>query len=164
MTDVKETLCYVAIDCDHEMKNVKMSNQYELPDGNVITVGSERFIAPEIIFTPNLVRYNSEGIHKLLFNSIMRCDDSIRKDMWFNIVLCGGNTMFNGMPERLSKEIRKLGDNVRYPIRMCACPERKRIVWIGGSIFSSLSTFEDMWITKDEYDETGPSIVHKKCI
>eukprot|EP01084_Bolivina_argentea_P257553 433955_1 len=164
MTDVKETLCYVAIDCDHEMKNVKMSNQYELPDGNVITVGSERFIAPEIIFTPNLVRYNSEGIHKLLFNSIMRCDESIKKDMWFNIVLCGGNTMFNGMEKRLLNEMYNLRDNLMYTVKVVAPPDRQRSVWIGGSIFSSLSTFEDMWITKDEYDETGPSIVHKKCI
>ena len=42
-------------------------------------------------------------------------------------------------------------------------PERKYSAWIGGSILASLETFHKMWITKEEYDESGPSIVHKKC-
>jgi actin-related protein len=41
--------------------------------------------------------------------------------------------------------------------------ERKYSVWIGGSILASLSTFQQMWIAKSEYDESGPSIVHRKC-
>jgi len=48
-------------------------------------------------------------------------------------------------------------------VKVVAPPERKYSVWIGGSILSSLSTFATMWITKQEYDESGPSIVHSKC-
>jgi actin-related protein len=48
-------------------------------------------------------------------------------------------------------------------IKIIAPPERKYSVWIGGSILSSLSTFQQMWIRKSEYDESGPSIVHRKC-
>ena len=48
-------------------------------------------------------------------------------------------------------------------VKVIAPPERKYSVWIGGSILGSLSTFHDMWITKEEYDESGPAIVHRKC-
>lgn len=48
--------------------------------------------------------------------------------------------------------------------RVVAPPERKFSVWIGGSILSSLSTFATMWINKDDYDEVGPNIVHRKCM
>ncbi len=48
-------------------------------------------------------------------------------------------------------------------IKIIAPPERKYSVWIGGSILASLSTFQQMWISKEEYDESGPSIVHRKC-
>jgi len=47
--------------------------------------------------------------------------------------------------------------------QIIAPPERKYSVWIGGSILASLSTFQQMWISKQEYDEAGPSIVHRKC-
>ena len=48
-------------------------------------------------------------------------------------------------------------------VKVVAPPERKYSVWIGGSILASLSTFQQMWIAKSEYDESGPSIVHRKC-
>lgn len=48
-------------------------------------------------------------------------------------------------------------------VKIIAPPERKYSVWIGGSILASLSTFQQMWISKSEYDEAGPSIVHRKC-
>ena len=47
--------------------------------------------------------------------------------------------------------------------QVVAPPERKYSVWIGGSILASLSTFQQMWIAKSEYEESGPSIVHRKC-
>lgn len=48
-------------------------------------------------------------------------------------------------------------------VKVVAPPERKYSVWIGGSILASLATFQQMWISKQEYDESGPSIVHRKC-
>ena len=70
--------------------------------------------------------------------------------------------MYPGIADRLSKEITALAP-ASMEIKIIAPPERKYSVWIGGSILSSLSTFQQMWITKDEYDEAGPSIVHRKC-
>ncbi|KAJ6313919.1 hypothetical protein OIU78_017550 [Salix suchowensis] len=128
----------------------------------VITIGAERFRCPEVLFQPSLIGMEAPGIHETTYNSIMKCDVDIRKDLYGNIVLSGGSTMFPGIADRMSKEITALAPS-SMKIKVVAPPERKYSVWIGGSILASLSTFQQMWISKAEYDESGPSIVHRKC-
>ena len=135
---------------------------YELPDGNIITIGSERFRCPECLFQPSIVGKEASGIHDTTFQSVMKCDVDIRKDLYANVVLSGGTTMFTGIGERMTKELTALAPST-MKIKVVAPPERKYSVWIGGSILSSLSTFQQMWISKGEYDESGPTVVHRKC-
>jgi actin-related protein len=93
----------------------------------------------------------------------MKCDIDIRKDLYGNIVLSGGTTMFPGIADRLQREVTLLAPST-MKIKIIAPPERKSSTWIGGSILASLSTFQHMWISKEDYDESGPTIVHRKCL
>ncbi len=92
----------------------------------------------------------------------MKCDVDIRKDLYANSVLSGGTTTYPGIADRMQKEITALAPST-MKIKIIAPPERKYSVRIGGSILASFSTFQQMWISKQEYDECAPSIVHRKC-
>merc|ERR1719461_665631 len=107
--DIKEKLSYCAEDFEAELAAAESADdidkQYELPDGQVITVGAERFRCCEPLFQPNLIGKESDGIHKLTSNSIQKCDVDIRRDLYTNTVLSGGSTMFPNVDKRLNKEI-----------------------------------------------------------
>ncbi len=164
--DIKEKLGYVALDFGEEITassaSLSQRSSYNLPDGQVISVGRQRFQCPEVLFQPSLVGQSASGIHSNAYTSIMKCSVDIRGDLYGNVVLGGGNTMFPGMAERMLKELTALAPST-MKINIVDPPGRKYSAWIGGSILSSLSTFQSMWIDKDEYDEYGPPIVHRRC-
>jgi len=127
-----------------------------------VTVKGERFRCPELLFQPSLAAWDVSGIHDATFESIMKCNVDIRKDLWANIVISGGNTVFPGIGERMTKEMTALAP-ITTKVKVIAPPERKYSAWIGGSILASMNSFQRMWISREEYDEFGPDIVHKKC-
>eukprot|EP00441_Pelagodinium_beii_P038236 CAMPEP_0197646624 /NCGR_PEP_ID=MMETSP1338-20131121/23759_1 /TAXON_ID=43686 ORGANISM="Pelagodinium beii, Strain RCC1491" /NCGR_SAMPLE_ID=MMETSP1338 /ASSEMBLY_ACC=CAM_ASM_000754 /LENGTH=376 /DNA_ID=CAMNT_0043220279 /DNA_START=62 /DNA_END=1192 /DNA_ORIENTATION=- len=164
--DMKEKLGFVALDFESSLAAAargEMKEQtYELPDGNLVTLGSERFRCAEVLFRPELLGREAQGIHDLIHTSIMKSDMDVRRHLFGNVVLSGGTMMFPGVGERMTKELTALAPST-VKIKVIAPPERKYSVWIGGSILSSLSTFQSMWISKEEYDECGPTVVHRKC-
>jgi len=160
---IKEKLCYVALDFEDELKSVE-AYPYKLPDGIEINIKDQRIICPEALFKPSIIGKDGMGIGESCCDSIQKCDIDIRKELYNCICLSGGNSMFEGLPKRLKKEIRTLApESMKEEVRIFSPLERKFSVWIGGAILSSISTFESMLITKAEYEESYSFIVHRKC-
>ncbi|KAL0490052.1 actin [Acrasis kona] len=155
----KEKYCFVSQDYDKESNEEK---EYELPDGTRIAVSDELYKCPEALFRPTLMGIEGMGVHECIFQAVQKCDIDIRKELQGNIVLSGGTTLFTGFEERLSKELARgqKGNRVKYGI--VADEGREELVWLGGSILSSLSTFQENWISKEEYLEVGPSVAYRK--
>ena len=144
----------------------KESVKYEMPDGQILEIDSERFRAPEALFQPILIGSEENGISEMLCESIKCIGDEstaeIRDALCQNVVLCGGSSMFDGMDGRLQRELVELcGDSTK--IKVIAPPGRKYSAWIGMSLFAQKRLKDSDWCTKDEYDEVGPAIVHRKC-
>ncbi|KEI40459.1 uncharacterized protein L969DRAFT_22427 [Mixia osmundae IAM 14324] len=160
---LKEKTCYIALNPQKEEKeaiSTGRSESYQLPDGQIVKLGSERFRAPEILFNPELVGQEHAGIHQIIVDSINRTDLDLRKTLFSNIVLSGGSTLTKGFGDRMLAEVKKLAMK-EIKIKIFAPPERKYSTWIGGSILAGLSTFKKMWVSADEYQE-DPGIIHKK--
>ncbi|KAI9336072.1 actin, cytoplasmic 2-like protein [Obelidium mucronatum] len=173
LSDWKEMVCYVALDYDKELEALASDSplHYTLPDGQMLNLGGNskenpRFTPPEFLFQPYSYWERAqklEGIHFTVLKAINECDVDLHPCMYGNFVLAGGTTNFRGFPERLEKELIQLAP-VNASLNFVTPPTKKYAAWIGGSILASLSTFEAMAIQRAEYEECGPSIVHRKCI
>eukprot|EP00761_Pharyngomonas_kirbyi_P003088 gb/GECH01003092.1/.p1 GENE.gb/GECH01003092.1/~~gb/GECH01003092.1/.p1 ORF type:complete len:378 (+),score=82.75 gb/GECH01003092.1/:1-1134(+) len=165
--DVKESLAYVAYDYESELDQVEeqgkdVGNSYALPDGSILTIDSERFRCVEPLFQPNILGRDIDGIDRLLYNSISNSPVDLRSTFYNSIVLSGGSTMISGMQARIKKEITELSPEYAK-VKVVAPPARQFSVYIGASVLASLSSFEDMWVTKDEWLEEGYGAIIRKC-
>eukprot|EP00986_Skeletonema_menzelii_P008422 scaffold3535_cov148-Skeletonema_menzelii.AAC.6 len=134
--------------------------QYQLPDGQVVTIANERHRASEVLFQPSLIGSEERPIHDVLMTSINQSDMDLRSTLFSNIVLAGGSTLLPGLGDRLLYEVRQRAPE-RTRIRISAPPERRDSAWVGGSILASLATFKNMWVGRNEYEEYGSSILHR---
>lgn len=152
------------------MESGKKEVEGTLPDGTEIELQGEIFKCPEALFQPNKMNKESIGIHEAIYQSIINCDQQIKKDLYGGILLAGGSTMFKGarlgklikgLNKRLFKEISALAPSTMV-IKVKAPQERKFSAWIGGSILTSLDSFKSLWITSKEFQEHGQSIIFRK--
>lgn len=91
----------------------------------------------------------------------MKCDVERREELFGNICVFGGTTQLKGLFPRLEKELKSL---VPSNIKVNIIPEPSEYsAWLGGAMIAETPAFQDLWISKNEYDEYGPDIVHKKC-
>lgn len=173
---IKEKLCYVSYDLDLDTKLARetttLVENYELPDGRVIKVGSERFEAPECLFQPSLVDVEQPGVGEMLFNTVQAADVDVRTALYRAVVLSGGSSMYPGLPSRLEKELKQLwftrvlrNDPSRldkFKVRIEDPPRRKHMVFIGGAVLANIMADKDhMWLTKQEWQEMGPAAMSK---
>lgn len=163
--DIKENLCYVALNFQAEMTkshtDSTIETNYTLPNGQVVTVGNERFRCPEALFQPSLMYSSAPSLPHLLYTAVQNSALDIQPSLLANIVISGGNTMWRGLEQRLLREITVLRGKGGQHIS--AIEARKYGSWIGGSVLTSLSTFQQLWVSRAEYDEYGPTVVHTKC-
>ena len=162
LSGMKEQLCYVALDYDKEIgKGSELEKEFELPDGQKITISNERTQCAEALFNTQLIRRIGlyDGIHKAASASLKECDENFRELLCPNIVLSGGTTLLPGFMERMRKELAALGLECTFHVPQ----ERKHAAWLGGSKLADLLIFDQMCITKEDYENMGASIVHKKC-
>merc|ERR1711933_125197 len=171
---IKKTKCYVSEDYLTEMgiresaiwkkRNIQ---SYALPDGNDIVLGSNRFEASEIFFEPHLygghVAQKYKSICKYTYDSLFQCNIDVRQEIASHICIGGGGSLINGFVERYMKELR---NNV-FPASMKHAVQYKKnrnnAAFLGASIFSTLDFFKDVCISQEEFEESGPKIVNRKC-
>jgi len=162
--DLKEKLCFVSTNYQKDMKAENLGEDYKLPDGSIIHIENERCACTEILFQPHeLLDIDRGGIHELCHEAMQGTDIDLRASMRENIVLCGGTTLLPGFSERLKKELKKLLPPAAHvSISQNEATEKRYAVWIGGSILASVPKFEDMCLTKEDYEEDGNAAVHEK--
>ncbi|XP_036595350.1 actin-like protein 7B [Trichosurus vulpecula] len=163
MEHIKKKCCYAASDPDEELSLPleDLRVDYELPDGKLITIGKERFLCSEMLFKPSVAGSSQQGLASVTATCLNKCEASFKEEMMANILLCGGCTMLDGFPDRFQRELSQLFPN-DSPL-VAAAPERKTSVWTGGSILASLQAFQQLWVSKEEYEERGNAAIYSKC-
>ncbi len=161
LDNIKHNLCYVSLDT----KQQRVSEcSFMLPDGNVLKLGEERFMCPEILFDPSLENgRDAIGIQHVLCSAIKKCDLGLFREMYGNIVLAGGSSLFHGVEDRLKQEVTSIGTTY-WTTSIIAPAERQYSAWLGGSMLSSLEAFDHLCVNSDDYEEHGPALVHRRGI
>ena len=161
--DIKEHKGYISMDNEEKEEEKQEESPYKLPDGKELKLGNEVFKTCDILFNPPEDSKDLMSVSKMVTEALACCDDDVRTDINESICLIGGTTLMKNFPEKLKNE---LSDNKDFGnFNLSFSPERQFSSWVGGSIFSSLDNFHYMWVTKDEYDEKGKTLVSidSKC-
>ncbi|CEM39843.1 unnamed protein product [Vitrella brassicaformis CCMP3155] len=170
---VKEQQCRVADD-DKLVDSVTglPGAPFVLPDGTEIETDPFQYRLPERLLRPELFSeqeeiYGFPGLPRMLVDVLHCAPLETRKELLNAIVVTGGGSCFQGLPERMEKMMLHndyMGPNLRFKVIASPQPnERKFSTWIGGSILASLGSFQQLWISKHEWDEGRGATVERKC-
>jgi len=145
-------------------RNEEESNSIEvkLPDGKILNLGNARFRAPELLFDPSLIGLEYRGIHFCVLDSIAKADLELRRNLYQQILLSGGSTMTKEFGKRLLLELKQNCGLKNAKFKIFAPVKRDLTTWAGGSVLAMIQGFQQMWITKKEYEDSGNSILYKK--
>ncbi|CAH9070982.1 unnamed protein product [Cuscuta epithymum] len=150
-----------------KMQQSILEEEHILPDGQVIKVGKERYTVGEAFFQPSILGLGTHGIVEQLVHSISTVSSENHRQLLENTVLCGGTVSMTGFEDRFQREANLCSSAispslVKPPEYM---PENLNMysAWVGGAILAKVVFPQNQHITKADYDESGPSIVHKKC-
>ena len=167
--DIKENSCFAYINNSNsdieQAKRAANKNpmNYYLPDGSNILIGEEKLLAPQILFNPEYIGKEYLSFQDMIISSINKVDNQIKQKSYENILLSGGNICFNGLNEQLNSELKsKLNKNMKIVLNKTEKP--KFSCWMGGNIISTLEVFKKMWVTKNDWNEKGNTIIHSKTI
>ncbi|KAF5402586.1 Fast-type skeletal muscle actin 12 [Paragonimus heterotremus] len=160
----KEKFCHVVPSITKELMSEADSKpvKFKAPDGQIVSIGKERFCAPELLFRPSQGGLEGSGLSQYIISAIQNCPSNIQPYLLSNIVLSGGCTLFSGLPQRVEQEVNHEAPSGSF-VKVYALEQRKYSAWIGGSILASLSTFNKVCVTKQEYQEHGNVILKQKC-
>lgn len=161
--DVKESLLSLTVEAAMEVTDAKPTH-YDLPDGTRVELEADAKKIPELMFSAVPEVSGFAGIQKMASEAIARADLDVRKDLYSNIVVSGGNTLVAGFVERVQKLVPEITlPNVKVKVVAHMPTERRFSAWIGGSILSSLGSFQQMWMSKQEFEEHGAIMIERKC-
>ena len=159
LEQIKEKLCYIALDYDREQVNPQT---FTTSTGKTIKIGKERFQVPEALLQTKFLGMQFGGIHDTIHLGILNSDFEMRPIFHKNIVVVGDNAKIPGLDARLQKEVTALAPSVAT-VNVTVSPEPENAVWRGGDKLAPLLDEYNSWITKDEYTQYGATIVHRKC-
>ncbi|PNY13444.1 actin-related protein 7-like [Trifolium pratense] len=133
----------------------------------VITIGRERYTVGEALFQPSLLGLEAHGIVEQLVRTISTVTSDNHRQLLENTVVCGGTSSMTGFEERFQKESLLSSSAVRPTLVKPPeyMPENLTTysAWVGGAILAKVVFPQNQHVTKADYDENGPSIVHRKC-
>ena len=185
---VKEEHCYVCKDIVKEFllhermpgEHVVKINGVRGKTGDAWTadVGYERFLAPEVFFQPEI--YTSDyltPLPELVHQAIASSPIDTRRNLYGNIVLSGGSTMFKGFGKRIRRDVKRLVDtriaattkgakltSKEVDVEVVTHSFQRTAVWFGGSVLASTPGFYSSCVTKADYEEHGASVVRQNPV
>ncbi|GAA6040943.1 hypothetical protein JCM8097_003200 [Rhodosporidiobolus ruineniae] len=186
MHELKESVCAVLTPhWDDATAQGKPTRPFEFPDGFNTYLGLQRLTVPEVLFNPQ--RFLPQEIASrplppsastipshpysalqplvtgLIRASLVQIDPDLQATLLSNVVVTGGTTLIPGFVDRLQAELGAFAPSMKVKIHAASTSaERMHSAWLGGSILASLGTFHQLWIGKDEYQEVGASVVHRR--